>query len=79
MERDRRPDHPRNHRDRSGGRLEIGVDWDWDPARGKLIDNRTGLDLLIDGQPNPAIPDAPDRPGYEHPSWRQADAEWIED
>lgn len=59
--------------------LVIGLDWGWDEGRGKLLDNRTGLDLLVDGKPNPAIPDAPTRPGYVRPSWKDANAEWVDD
>lgn len=61
------------------GLLTIGIDWDWDEARGKLIDNRTGLDLIVDGKPNEAIRNAPDRPGYVKPEWRDPDADWVDD
>lgn len=49
--------------------LTIAIDWDVDLETGRLLDNRTGLPLLVDGQPNPAIPDAPDRPGYVRPDY----------
>jgi hypothetical protein len=46
-------------------RLEITIDWDWDPVAKEVLDNRTGLPLLDkDGNPNEAILDAPDRPGW---------------
>ena len=59
--------------------LVIGLDWDWDETRGKILDNRTGLDLLVDGKPNPAIRDAPTRPGYVAPSWKDPNADWLDD
>jgi len=47
------------------GRMEITIDWDWDAENKQLLDNRTGLPLLDkDGNPNEAILDAPDRPGW---------------
>ena len=44
--------------DDAAGGYELVIDishWDWDEDRGKLIDSETGLDLLVDGEPNPEI------------------------